>query len=496
MSNSLSKVAVVQDKAAYCTTAPYNPSESYPEYPFKSRPTGTVDNPAYRAVRQALASLGLDANRFGTAEWNPFRDVIPPAGTVVIKPNLVLDRHYAGGELYSIITHPSVIRAVADYCRIALGNTGNIIVADAPVEDCNFQNLLQETGLQKVVEIFRAAGGPSLEIRDLRRFESPAGERGYTFKRKTLPGDPLGDVIFDLGERSALCGKPGPFYGADPGTKETAENHHGNVQRYCISKTILACDTLISLPKMKVHKKVGVTLNFKGLVGINTNKNYLVHYTLGTPKSGGDETADSPTRADSTLLSARRIIIKVFFNRRYPVMEKLHNVIFHSWLYVNVRRLLGKMGLKQSDKSFATDGGNWPGNDSCWRMVADLSRIAFYGDARGNLHDNPQRRLFAIVDGIIGGEQNGPLKPHAHPSGVIIAGTDPGAVDVVCTRVMGFDPQRLPLFRWLWNNGDRVLFPSYDDTRVVGNATHLAEPGHGLGFVPHPNWVGHVEIKP
>jgi hypothetical protein len=392
-----------------------------------------------------------------------------------------------------------MIRAVADYCRIALGNTGSIVVADAPVEDCDFQHLLQETGLDKVVAVFRAAGGVNLEVRDLRRFESPLGERGYSFKRTTLPGDPLGDVIFDLGERSALIGKSGPFYGSDPGTKETAENHHDNIQRYCVSKTILACDTLISLPKLKVHKKVGVTLNFKGLVGINTNKNYLVHYTLGTPKTGGDETTDSPTLSDSTLIRARRLISKIFFNRRYPVMEKVHDVLFHSTLYIAARSLLRKMGLRQSDKSFATDGGNWPGNDSCWRMVADLSRIAFYGDSQGNLCDKPQRRHFSLVDGIIGGDQNGPLKPRARPSGVIIAGADPGAVDVVSTRVMGFDPLRLPLFRWLWNSGDQTLFPHLKTIRVVGNAeaikNRLLEPGRCLEFAPHHNWTGHIEAK-
>jgi len=41
---------------------------------------------------------------------------------------------------------------------------------------------------------------------------------------------------------------------------------------------------LYSIPKMKVHGKVGVTLNLKGLVGVNTDKNYLIHYRVGTPK--------------------------------------------------------------------------------------------------------------------------------------------------------------------------------------------------------------------
>lgn len=56
-----------------------------------------------------------------------------------------------------------------------------------------------------------------------------------------------------------------------------------------VSKTILSADVIMSVPKLKVHKKVGVTLNTKHLVDTNTNKTYLVHYTLGTPREGGDQ---------------------------------------------------------------------------------------------------------------------------------------------------------------------------------------------------------------
>lgn len=492
-----SVVAVVQDRATYCMTPPYDPSEVYPEYPFKTRSACVVDNPAYRAVRQAFVELALDATRYGTAEWNPLHDIVPAGGTVVIKPNLVIDKHYGGGDIYSIITHPSVIRAVADYCRIALGSTGHIIVADAPVEDCDFKNLLEVTGLDKIAVMFREAGGVSLEIRDLRRFQSPPGERAYSFKRVSLPGDPLGDVVFDLGEQSALTGKSGPFYGADPATRETAGNHHGSVHRYCVSKTVLSCDVLISVPKLKVHRKVGVTLNLKGLVGINTNKNYLVHYTMGTPRSGGDETPDFSSLSDSAVLKARRLIRKTFFDRRSPLMEQIHHALFHSAIYVSARSLLRRLGLRQSSQSSASDGGNWHGNDSCWRMVADITQIAFYGDTKGRLCGTPQRRMFSVVDGIVGGDRNGPLQPRARQGGVVIAGADPGAVDMVSTRVMGFDPLRLPLYRWLMAGPDRLICPSIEDVRVVGNEvaikSRILEQERGLGFEPHENWTGHLE---
>ena len=47
--------------------------------------------------------------------------------------------------------------------------------------------------------------------------------------------------------------------------------------------------------------------------------------------------------------------------------------------------------------------GNWHGNDTTWRMVLDLNRALRYGDGVGVLHDEPQRRYFSVVDGIIAG---------------------------------------------------------------------------------------------
>jgi uncharacterized protein (DUF362 family) len=491
-------VAVIREKTDYCDAAPYDPSEAYPEFPFKGRPLSRSDNPGYRAVRQSFAALGLDAARYGRPEWNPLGGVVPEGGTVVIKPNLVIDRHYGGGNLYAVITHPSIIRAVADYCRIALGGGGRIVVADASVEDCDFDHLRQETGLDQIAGLFNEAGC-RFEICDLRRYQSPVGERAYAFKRRALAGDPHGDVIFDLGEKSALSGRPGPFFGSDPATDETKANHHGNVHRYCVSGTVLSCDTLISIPKMKVHKKVGVTLNLKGMVGINTNKNFLVHYTLGTPRTGGDEAPDLHTVGDNTVFRMRGLIRKVFFQHRNPVLERVHDVFFHSAAYIAFRGLLRRLGLRQSSPHIGgMHGGNWHGNDTCWRMVADIARVLCYGDREGRIRDTPQRRLFSVVDGIIGGECNGPLEPREKPAGVVVAGANLAAVDIVCTRLMGFDPGRLPLFRWLQSGGGRSPFPGLDAIEAVSNDEAfrdcLSKPGAYLGFEPHKNWAGHVEM--
>jgi uncharacterized protein (DUF362 family) len=53
------------------------------------------------------------------------------------------------------------------------------------------------------------------------------------------------------------------------------------------------------------------------------------------------------------------------------------------------------------------------------------------------------RPQLAIVDGIVGMQGDGPIKGDAVSVGVIIAGTDPVAVDSTAARLMGIDPERV-----------------------------------------------------
>jgi len=50
---------------------------------------------------------------------------------------------------------------------------------------------------------------------------------------------------------------------------------------------------------------------------------------------------------------------------------------------------------------------------------------------------------FAIVDGIVGMEGNGPLQGDAKPCGLLVVGDDPVAVDATCARIMGLAPERI-----------------------------------------------------
>ena len=76
----------------------------------------------------------------------------------------------------------------------------------------------------------------------------------------------------------------------------------------------------------------------------------------------------------------------------------------------------------------------WPKNVLHWagidRAILDINAAA--------------RPDFAIVDGIVGMEGNGPTQGQPRASGVLIFGDDPVAVDATCCRVMGLRPEGVP----------------------------------------------------
>jgi uncharacterized protein (DUF362 family) len=52
-------------------------------------------------------------------------------------------------------------------------------------------------------------------------------------------------------------------------------------------------------------------------------------------------------------------------------------------------------------------------------------------------------RQFALVDGIVGMEGNGPIQGTPKHAGVLVAGSDPVAVDATCCRIMRIDPMQI-----------------------------------------------------
>jgi len=65
---------------------------------------------------------------------------------------------------------------------------------------------------------------------------------------------------------------------------------------------------------------------------------------------------------------------------------------------------------------------------------------------------------FAIVDGIVGMEGNGPIQGTPKQAGVLVAGSDVAAVDATCCRIMGIDPKKIEYLKIA--RGEENLGPS------------------------------------
>jgi len=73
-------------------------------------------------------------------QWNPLGTIIKPGQTVLLKPNFVLSFNSSGDDLFAVVTHPSILRAIVDYVYLALKGIGRIVIADAPQMDCNWKS--------------------------------------------------------------------------------------------------------------------------------------------------------------------------------------------------------------------------------------------------------------------------------------------------------------------------------------------------------------------
>jgi uncharacterized protein (DUF362 family) len=481
----------------YNSEPPFHPSESYPELRFSEmshRP-----NLPYSQLRRLLLDLGFDADRYGTPDWNPLGTVMKPGQTVLLKPNFVLSFNASGHSLFAMVTHPSILRALIDYSYIALHGTGRIIIADVPQMDCDWDELMAYERLDTLQQFYRDRFKFDLEVYDFRQFALRDNRQiAYSENRRTLPGDPLGNVVINLGRDSEFYGLPSAnYYGADYDRSVTIAHHQGDRHEYCISKTILSADVFLSVPKMKVHKKVGVTLNLKGLVGINTDKNFLVHYRLGSPREGGDQLPDGQRPVDRAIVKAQRWLFDKALARQSTWGDRIYQAARKGY------RTLVRPLLRRSVAGATFDSGNWYGNDSAWRMTADLAKILFFADAEGQLHATQQRTVFCVVDGIIGGENKGPLEPEVAPAGCLVAGRNPFAVDLVTTRLMGFNPRALRQFDILssdrWNLGLKTTSEiriQINGASWTGDAFFDASWLDPLyGFKPHPGWRGHLEVE-
>ncbi len=416
---------------------------------------------------------------------------IHPGDWVVIKPNLVKESKDGDpSEWEAVITSPALIGLVCDYVCRKLEGKGRVTICDAPQTDSSFQKIAQLLDLEGIAVRCRKEHNVEVEILDLRN-EEWVNEAGIITKRNPLPGDPRGNIAFNLGKQSLLYGHRGEgrYYGADYDSNVVNGHHRGETHEYLICATPVLADVFINLPKLKTHKKTGVTLSLKNLVGINADKNWLPHHTEGSPRDGGDQFPDMGTRQ---ILEQR----SVHFARRLalglPVLgpkicQKLRGP--------------GAVAFGANDKVIRS--GNWHGNDTTWRMVLDLNRCLLYGNPDGSLRRDNPKRYYTLIDGIVGMDGMGPMQGDPVRSNVVVCGADPVAVDMVAARVMGFDWRKIPVIREAFSIGAMPITNCTPEAVNVEsdipdwNGAFLdIETKEFLVFKPHFGWAGQIEYEP
>lgn len=475
------KVAIVKNpEMDYCRDAPFHPQERYPEYPFGD--TGER-NPCYGEVRNVLHRLGMDKENFGRDTWNPLGDIIRPGDNVFIKPNFV--SHFNPVDtIECMITQGSVIRAVLDYVYIALDGRGTVGIGDAPSIEADFGTIARLTGLDRIAEYY-ADKRIRPDVMDLRKEQgqSPGGK----LMPKPLAGDPRGYSVVNLGADSALVeiiGGYKKFRANNYDKKYMMEHHNEEKNEYYIANSVLNADVVINVPKLKTHCRSGITCALKNLVGINGYKSWLPHHRSGSPADGGDEYQHKDLRKD-VIVGLNDGISTTDSQLKVMPMRALSQFLYYSKFIVPFR-----------DDLY---GGSWHGNDTIPRTISDLNRIIFYADRNGKLRDTIQRKMLILVDGIIGGEKEGPQTPAAIHSGVLLAGYNPVEIDLACSRLMGFDYRKMTTFRYAMSGGKYQIFSGRpEDIQILSDRCASFDgvyDAYNCNFAPPRGWKGFIEYE-
>ena len=466
----------------------FRPSKKYPEYLFDD--VAEIDNTVYDAVRESFYLLGLDKENYNTRFWNPLSEFVKPGNNVLLKPNLVMHKNQnkLGGEL-CLYTQPSVVAAVIDYVIIALKGKGKIIVGDAPMQECDFDYLLKDSGYSLLIDYYKKKN-IDIEIVDFRELTSVV-KNGL---RCNQINEMAKGIVIDLGTESEFYKVPSEklkkarITNYDPRILPT--HHHDNTHEYYVSEYVLNADVIINLPKPKCHRKAGMTSALKNFIGANVRKEFLPHHIMGSVKEKGDEYL-TPSRilkyqskcADKcNIFLSEKKRFKAFFMRL-------------------LSRLFGFIARHVRKETYSD--GSWYGNQTISKTICDLNKIINYANKDGVMCEKKQRTIFNIADMIIAGEKEGPVLPSPKNIGIIVSGFNLVCFDEVIATIMGFDKDKIPtLVNSRKIKGKFELVNKNDYPLVVSNeegynnkdldklrATNLFD------FEPSSGWKGHIELN-
>ncbi len=484
----MSRIVIKQEKvnkypSKQCV---YRPDKAFPEYLF-SDDISSEKNEIYSMVREALFMMGLDREHYGTSDWNPLGEIITPGDNVLIKPNLVLDTNASGCGVDCLYTNPSLVAPIIDYVTIALKGKGRIVVGDAPLQECSFERLIEESGYKELIKYYRDRN-IDITLVDFRNVKTIVRDNLH-YKQENEMNHGVNVRIDDA---SAFAGLPMNrikslrITNYDP--RILQEHHNETKHEYRISEYVLNADVIINMPKPKTHRKAGVTASLKNLVGINANKEYLPHHTLGSKNEGGDAYLQS----------------NVYLSMANDVLDIKNELVHDNEMELaGIAQSLFSELLKKG-KTICREKyweGSWYGNDTIWRTIKDLNTILLYANKKGKLVDTVQRKMFIVGDMIVSGQKEGPLEPVPIYPGTIVLGTDPVWFDRIVSSLMGFPYMEIPSL-CCYSKEDRYPISSESTCEIVSNnlkwngqTCENIEKESSLEFQPTMGWINKLGNK-
>ncbi len=388
---------------------------------------------------------------------------------ILIKPNWVTHSSIDTDEICLRTNDQFVLSALE---LVLEKSPEEVIIGDAPIQGCNWMKMINMNFYQQIEQLSVKAGIP-ISIKDFRRVTFDP--RLNNPQRELHPISEY--IIFDVGADSWLepisnnTKKPFRVTCYDP--RKLAETHREGMHIYCVTKEVFEADVVLSMPKIKTHQKTGITCALKNLVGLNGDKDYLPHHRVGGIKSGGD------CYPGGSLLRRGAECFEDYANKnqgnkRYWVGHKASNFLWK---------------LSMPDDVHQKAAG-WYGNDTCWRMVLDLNKIVYYGKKDGTISKEPQRELYSLCDGIVGGQGNGPLQPKPLPLGVISFTNSTALNDICIATLMGFDYNRISLLQAASGciaNENKEIF--YNNNKIDLNDLH----NFSISTLPPSGWVNYLK---
>ncbi|MEN9571752.1 MAG: hypothetical protein RL172_2983 [Bacteroidota bacterium] len=390
---------------------------------------------------------------------------------VLLKPNWVRHSLRPNDEC-CLRTHDAFVLATLQV--VLEKKPASVTIGDAPVQSCNWDRAITEQFLAAVQQLSDKYAIPVM-VQDFRR---------VTFDPKlnnpNLERLPLSDfVIFNLGKQSFLeevsYQKTNPFRVTYYNPDRLVESHGPGVHKYCITKNLFDADLVISLPKVKTHQKAGLTAALKNLVGVNGDKDYLPHHRVGGTGFKGD------CYPGGNYLRYWAELCRDKANRRQG--KKSY------WYWFKFSSLLWKLSLPGKEHHL---GAGWHGNDTTWRMVFDLNKIAVYGRPDGSIAGEPQRVLYSLCDGIVGGQGDGPLHPDPLALGIISFTNHAAFNDVCMGKLMGFDVNKIALLK----TAAKMAKDDGAQLYINGQLTNQdALAGYAVETMPPPGWQNYLKAK-